>query len=312
MLIVGAALMGAALSVRDLVTERPIYRRQHAVDLHPPAHLTSTVLVLGSLVAGQSVLFTLLATWGIRGPDDALVLTSGRLELAVVVAAVAVTMTVGALAVSAAARSVDQTMPALVGPVVAQLIFCGGLSALAGRTILEQASWLLPARFGHAAGAATIGLRPSDAPDADPLRSDGAAVADRHGRDGAADGGLGGRGRSAPVEVGAADRPSLTGLGRRGRTGVQSAGAAASWPSSHQQLREVPMYRAPTTPPASAPVARSVLFSAVLAFASAASAFGAMAIARLVIGSMAVKQLKVGRLEIDELTVRRLNVVEKA
>src|SRR3712207_8257659 len=97
------------------------------------------------------------------------VLAAGRLELAVVVAAVAVTMTVGALAVSAAARSVDQTMPALVGLVMAQLIFCGGLFALAGRTVLEQASWLLPARFGYAAGAATIGMQPSTAPDADPL-----------------------------------------------------------------------------------------------------------------------------------------------
>ena len=157
-LIVGAALMGAALSVRDLVTGRPIYRREHAVGLHPAAYLTSKVLVLGSLVAAQSILFTLLALWGVRGPDDALVLPSGRLELAVVVAAVAVTMTVGALAVSAAARSVDQTMPAQVGLVMAQLIFCGGLFALAGRTVLEQASWLLPARFGYAAGTATIGM----------------------------------------------------------------------------------------------------------------------------------------------------------
>jgi hypothetical protein len=74
---------------------------------------------------------------------------------------------------------------------------------------------------------------------------------------------------------------------------------------------EVQMYRARSTPPTSAAVARSVLFSAVLAFASAATAFGTMAIYRLAIARMAVQQLKVGRLEIDELTVRRLNVLEK-
>jgi hypothetical protein len=52
---------------------------------------------------------------------------------------------------------------------MAQLIFCGGLFVLAGRTGLNQASWVLPARFGYAAGAATIGLQPSGAPDVDPF-----------------------------------------------------------------------------------------------------------------------------------------------
>ena len=124
---------------------------------------------MGSLVAAQSVTFTLLALWGVRAPDTALLLPSARLEVAAAVTAVAVAMTVAALAVSAAARSADQTMPALVGLVMAQLVLCGGLFSLAGRTGLEQMSWLLPARFGYASGAATIGLQPSSVPAADPL-----------------------------------------------------------------------------------------------------------------------------------------------
>jgi hypothetical protein len=168
-LIIGAALMGAALSVRDLVAERPIYRREHAVGLHPAAYLTSKIVVLGGLVAAQSSLFTFLALWGIRVPDAALVLPSARLEIAAVVATVAVTMTIAALAVSAAARTVEQTMPALVALIMAQFVFCGGLFALAGRAGLEQVSWLLPARFGYAAGAATIGIQQSAAPGADAL-----------------------------------------------------------------------------------------------------------------------------------------------
>jgi ABC-type multidrug transport system ATPase subunit/pSer/pThr/pTyr-binding forkhead associated (FHA) protein len=168
-LIVGAALMGSALSIRDLVTERPIYRREHAVGLHPGAYLASKVLVLSTLVAAQSTVFTLLALYRVRGPDTPVVLPSARLEIAAAVAAVAVAMTVAALAVSAAARSADQTMPALVALVMAQLVFCGGLFALTGRAGLEQLSWLLPARFGYAAGAATIGLQPPSVPGADPL-----------------------------------------------------------------------------------------------------------------------------------------------
>jgi ABC-type multidrug transport system ATPase subunit len=156
-LVVGAALMGAALSIRDLVHERPIYRREHAVGLHPAVYLGSKVLVLGSLVAVQCVVFTLLALWRVRPPDGSLLLPSARLEIAAVVAAVGVTMTVAALAVSAAVRSADQAMPALVGLVMAQFVFCGGLFALAGRAGLEQASWLVPARFGYAAAVATVG-----------------------------------------------------------------------------------------------------------------------------------------------------------
>lgn len=168
-LIIGAALMGTALSIRDLVTERPIYRREHAVGLHPAAYLASKVLVLGALVAVQSVAFTFLSLWGSHGPDTSLVLPSGRLEIAVVVAAVGVTMVVAALAVSAAVRSVDQTMPALVGLIMAQLVLCGALFPLVGSTGLEQVSWLLPARFGYAAAAATTGVQPASLPGADPL-----------------------------------------------------------------------------------------------------------------------------------------------
>ena len=168
-LVVGAALMGTALSVRDLVTERPIYRREHAVGLSPTAYLSSKVLVMGMLVAVQAIAFTLLALWGVRAPDTALILGSTRLEVALAVASVAVAMTVAGLAVSAAARSADQTMPALVALVMAQIVFCGGLFPLVDRAGLEELSWVLPARFGYAAGAATIGMQPASTTGADPL-----------------------------------------------------------------------------------------------------------------------------------------------
>ncbi|MCY1158448.1 MAG: transporter, ATP-binding component [Citricoccus sp.] len=168
-LVVGAALMGTALSVRELVGERPIYRRERAVGLSPAAYLLSKVVVLGVLVACQCVVFTVLALLGLPGPDDALLLGGGLLEVAVAIAAVGVTITVAALAISAAVTSTEQTMPALVAMVMSQLILCGGLFPLAGRDGLEQVSWLLPARFGYAATAATAGLQQPPAPAVDPL-----------------------------------------------------------------------------------------------------------------------------------------------
>lgn len=168
-LVVGAALMGLALSVRELVVERPIYRREHAVGLSPWAYLLSKVVVLGLLVGAQCVLFTVLALLGQPGPDHALLLGNGMVEVAVAVAAVGVTVTIGGLTVSAAALTTEQTMPALVALVMAQLVLCGGLFTIAGRTGIEQVSWLLPTRFGYAATAATAGLQRPPLPSIDPL-----------------------------------------------------------------------------------------------------------------------------------------------
>jgi hypothetical protein len=174
-LVVGAALMGAALAVREFVVERPIYRREHAVGLSPAAYLASKVVVVGGAVALQSVVFTQLALLGLPGPDDPQVLPWGRWEIAATTAAVGVTMSIAALAVSALATSTDQTMPALVALVMGQLVLCGGLFPLADRAGLEQVSWLLPARAGHAAMTVTAGLQPSSAPQLDPLYTPTAA-----------------------------------------------------------------------------------------------------------------------------------------
>ena len=138
--------------------------------LSPTAYLSSNMLVLGMLLSSRQ---SASPSWRSRGsaPDNALIFPSTRLEVALAVAAVAVAvaMTVAALAVSAAAHSADQTMPALVALVMAQIVFCGGLFPLVDRTGLEQFAWVLPARFGFAAGATTISMQPPSTPGADPL-----------------------------------------------------------------------------------------------------------------------------------------------
>jgi hypothetical protein len=56
-------------------------------------------------------------------------------------------------------------MPALVGLVMGQLVFCGGLFSLHGRWGLEQLGWVLPARAGYAAVASTVGLQAGTRPE---------------------------------------------------------------------------------------------------------------------------------------------------
>jgi ABC-type multidrug transport system ATPase subunit/pSer/pThr/pTyr-binding forkhead associated (FHA) protein len=158
-LIVGAVFVGLAGGIRELVREGPIYRRERAVGLSPGAYLGSKLVVFGALTAVQAAVFVLAGMLGRPGPDEAVVIGSSMLELIVVVWLTAFACTALGLFVSAFVSTGEQTMPLLVGLVMAQLVLCGGLFAVVGRTAVEQLSWLAPSRWGYAAAAATVDLR---------------------------------------------------------------------------------------------------------------------------------------------------------
>lgn len=153
-LIVAACLMGTALAIRELVGERPIFKREYAVGLSPGVYFTSKVLVLGTAAFVQGLVVTFLATVGLPGADGDL----GTIRVAIAIAALSFTMVVIGLALSALVTSSEQTMPALVGLVMLQLVLSGALFEIAGRVLLEQIAWLSPSRWGYAASASAMDL----------------------------------------------------------------------------------------------------------------------------------------------------------
>lgn len=157
-LIMAAALMGTAVTIRELIKERPIFQREYAVGLSPGMYFLSKVIVLGTACFFQGMLVTWLATVGLPGPDDGGALGAGTFEIALAIGLLAFTMAVLGLAVSALVTSNEQTMPALVGVVMVQLVLCGALVPVAGRAVLEQLAWLAPARWGFATSAAVVDL----------------------------------------------------------------------------------------------------------------------------------------------------------
>jgi hypothetical protein len=167
-LVIGAALMGAAASVRELVKERPIYRRERAIGLSLGAYLASKVVVLGVVTGLQATLFTTLALLGRDGPDEALVLTRGKLEILVAVLAVTLVSMLTGLLISAAIDNADRGMPLLVLLVMVQLILCGGLFGVHDRPVLDQLAWFVPSRWGFSMTAATAGLTDLSHPSLDP------------------------------------------------------------------------------------------------------------------------------------------------
>jgi ABC-type multidrug transport system permease subunit len=155
LLFVGAAFVGGACGAREIVAERSIFLRERAAGLSPRAYAAAKVAVFGVVTAVQSVLLV-VGTLSVKpGPAGAVLLGSPVLELAVAVWCTAFASCVFALLMSALVRSAEQVMPVLVVVVMAQLVLCGGMIPVTGRPVLEQLSWLAPARWGYAAGAST-------------------------------------------------------------------------------------------------------------------------------------------------------------
>src|SRR5690606_37749552 len=112
------------------------------------------ILVLGAAAFLQGLLVTWIATVGLPPPDGDL----GTLRVALVIGALSFTTAVVGLCLSALVTSTEQTMPALVGMIMIQLVLSGSLFQIAGRPVLEQVAWLAPARWGYAAAASVMGL----------------------------------------------------------------------------------------------------------------------------------------------------------
>lgn len=159
LLFVGAAFTGGACGAREIVAERAIFLRERAAGLRPPAYGLSKLLVFGIIVAVQAVLLV-VGTLAVKpGPADAVLLGHQTVELIVAVWLTAFASCALSLVVSAWVKSSEQVMPLLVVLVMAQLVLCGGMIPVTDRPVLEQLSWLAPARWGYAAGASTVDVR---------------------------------------------------------------------------------------------------------------------------------------------------------
>jgi ABC transport system ATP-binding/permease protein len=156
-----AVLMGTTLTVRDLVGERAVFRREQSAGLSASAYLLAKAIVFSAVAVVQSVILVLIVTApviGEPGPSRAVVLGSPILELFVGVAATCVAAVVLGLAVSALARTGDQVIVLLAMTLMAQLVLAGGFIPVTDRPLMETLAWLTPGRWGFAASASTTDL----------------------------------------------------------------------------------------------------------------------------------------------------------
>ena len=160
---VGAIFMGTALTIRTLIGERAIFQREQAVGLSTTAYLLAKICVFTVFAVVQAGIVTAIAVvgkgWGKGSVDKGAVLGSPTTELFIDVAFTCVAAAMVGLALSALARSNEQIMPLLVVAIMSQLVFSGGMIPVTGRVVLDQMSWVTPARWGFASTASTIDLR---------------------------------------------------------------------------------------------------------------------------------------------------------
>ncbi|MFE6054357.1 FHA domain-containing protein [Kitasatospora sp. NPDC056446] len=159
-LCIGSLLTGSANSVRELVKERALYRRERVVGLSRSAYLVSKVVVLGVVTVGQAAVLTVV---GLAGVDLSAAVPTGVVmpqlpELIIAVALLAFSAMMLGLVVSALVDKEEATMPLLVLLSVVQIVFSGLMLKLHGVPGLEQFAWLVPSRWGMSAMARTVEL----------------------------------------------------------------------------------------------------------------------------------------------------------
>jgi hypothetical protein len=157
---ISAIFMGTALTIRDLIGEHAIFRREQSVGLSASAYLIAKIVVYCATSAVQTAILTVIVVSGKGGPTrGALIAADPTFELYVTLAATATVAAITGLALSSAAKSADQILPMLVVSIMMSIVFAGGLIPVTGRVVVDQLSWALPARWGFAATASTVDLR---------------------------------------------------------------------------------------------------------------------------------------------------------
>jgi len=159
LLIIAAVFMGTALTIRDLIGERAIFRREQAVGLSAGAYLSAKITVFCGFAIVQAAIATGIVLLGKGAPSQpAVLLGNASFELFVTVAATCVAAAIFGLVLSSIARSNEQIMPMFVVSLMLQLVVAGGLVPVTDRIFLDQLSWTMPSRWGYAASASTIDL----------------------------------------------------------------------------------------------------------------------------------------------------------
>jgi ABC transport system ATP-binding/permease protein len=161
---IAAVIMGTALTIRELVSEHHVFRREQSVGLSTPAYVAGKIILFSVAAAIQAAVLTTIVILVKGGPvHGAVLLHNADVELYMSVAVTAIVSAIVGLALSSLGKSLREVLPLLVPVILASLLFAGGLVQLVGTWGFDQISWFVPAHWGFAAAGSTVDLRRVDA-----------------------------------------------------------------------------------------------------------------------------------------------------
>ncbi len=161
---IAAVILGTALTIRVVVAERHVFRREQAVGLSSFAYLAAKVIVFSAAAAIlTSVVFVVVVVVKGGPVHGAVLLHNATLELYVSMAVTAIVSAMVGLALSTLGNSLREVLPLLVPVILASILFDGSLVPLVSKWGFQQISWFVPAQWGFAASASTVDLRRVDA-----------------------------------------------------------------------------------------------------------------------------------------------------
>lgn len=159
-LVLGATVLGAFNSIREIAKELPLYRRERAVGLSISAYVASKTVVLGTITTIQIVLLTAVGAARQGGPEEAVLFgwAMGELILVMVMTGIA-SMALG-LVVSASLDTVDRAMTMLPVILVVQMVLVAGgiFPEFTDKPVLLQSSFVSSAQWGFSGTAAISDL----------------------------------------------------------------------------------------------------------------------------------------------------------
>jgi ABC-type multidrug transport system ATPase subunit len=164
---IAAVIVGTALTIRTLVEERRVFRREQAIGLSTPAYLAAKIIVFGLAAVILTAIVFGIVIFVKGGPVHGAVLLGvlggATVELYVSVALTALVSAIVGLGLSAMGNRPREVLPLLVPVILASLLFNGSLVQLVSKWGFQQISWFVPAHWGFAASASTVDVRRVDA-----------------------------------------------------------------------------------------------------------------------------------------------------
>jgi ABC transport system ATP-binding/permease protein len=151
-IILAATFVGLGNSIREIVKELPVYRRERAVGLSISAYLTSKFVVLGAITVAQAAVVVLITTARAGGlADSATAVGSARAEIVVAAAMTGLAAVGLGLLVSTLVSSADKAMVLLPLLLIGSYIFAAPNLDVAKTPTVKYGSMAIASKWGFAA-----------------------------------------------------------------------------------------------------------------------------------------------------------------